>query len=54
MALGRVLDGVGYEVLQQTPQEPPVGADREPARHEFQLELFLAGERRELDLELAE
>ncbi len=53
-AFRRVFDRVGDEVLQQPPQQPPVGADGERARHELQIEALLAGQRRELDLELAQ
>ena len=53
-ALRRVFDRVGDEVLQQPPQQPPVGADGERAGHELQIEALLARERREFDLELAQ
>ena len=53
-ALRRVFDRVGDEVLQQPAQQPAVGAHRERAGHEHELEALLARQRRELDLELAQ
>ena len=53
-ALRRVFDRVGDEVLQQPPQQPPVGAHGERAGHEFEIEALLARQRREFDLELAQ
>ena len=53
-ALRRVFDRVGDEVLQQPPQQAAVGADGQRAGHESQIEAFLARQRREFDLELAQ
>jgi hypothetical protein len=53
-ALGGVFDGVGGQVLQQPPQQPPIGTNRERARHEPQLQASVARQWRELDLELAQ
>src|SRR5882672_4328268 len=52
--LGRVLDRVGDEILQQPPQQAPIGPHRERAGHELELQSLLLRERRELDLELAQ
>ena len=41
-ALGRVFDGVGDEVLQQPPQQPPIGLHREPSRARIRAEPLLA------------
>ena len=53
-ALGRVFDGVGDQVLQQPAQQAAVGAHRQRAWHEDELQPLLARQRRELDLELAQ
>jgi hypothetical protein len=53
-ALGGVFDGVGDQVLQQPPQQPPIGTNRERARHEPQLQASVARQWHELDLELAQ
>ena len=53
-ALRRVFDRVGDEILQQPPQQAPVGAHGERAGHELELESLLARQRREFDLELAQ
>ena len=53
-AVGRVLDGVGDQVLQQPAQQPAVGLHRERGGHEFELRALLLRQRREFDLELAQ
>ena len=50
-AHGRVFDGVGDEVLQKPPQQAAIRTHRERARHEVQLQAFLAGQRRKFDVE---
>ena len=47
----RVFDGVGDEILQQPPQQPPVRAHRQRARHEDEVETLLTRQRREFDLQ---
>src|SRR3954463_5074918 len=41
-ALRRLFDGVGAEFRKQPPQQPPVGADGERARHVLEIEALLA------------
>ena len=50
-ALDRILERVRNEVLQQAPHQPPVGANGEPRRHEFELKPLRPGDGRELDFE---
>ena len=46
-----VFDGVGDQVLQQPPQQQPIGFHRQRAGHEGQLQPLGARDRRELDLQ---
>src|ERR1700722_13520755 len=50
-ARSRVLDRVRYEVLQQAPQQPPVRAHRERARHKTQFQPLFTGERCKLHVQ---
>src|SRR5215813_14338022 len=45
-----VLDGVGNEILQQPPQQAPIGPDAERTRHENQVKALAAGKRSEVGL----